>query len=167
MNNSFFCRLKNQEFLPSIFLQCSKLFKMIWRNRSNDSDIWLGDRKEKFHFTRMINAIFQNKIFRIRSQTTIKSNQKNPKPSKWISSTCFYSDNRKWKSVLTVIVIWRYLHFFFSKKRSKIRGYIARNRRFSDGSSNPNNKWFMNFDNHPGSKSQEKKEERMHNFFWI
>ena len=113
---------------------------MIFGDIQKNSNIWLYNRKQECHFSRMINPVFKYEIFRIFSiKKSRKSFYKHPNPKKWICIWSFYSKNSERKSKLPIIIVRRHIDRVAVERTQVVVGKV-RNRRLADGSGNTNNK---------------------------
>lgn len=113
----------------------------------------------------MIDSIFQNKIFRAWTEPPKKSNTENIEPSKWIFSARFCTNNRKWKSKFTIVVVWRNHNICFSEFRRKKCCYMSSNSRLPYCSSNTDDIRLLELDNRTGKKAKKRKKNCLHKSF--
>lgn len=163
--NQSFCRLSEKKLLIAVVIKCSELFEMIRSNRRNNSNIWNSDREKKVHLSWMIDSIFENEIFRIRTKPARECYSENIQPTKWIFSSCFFSNNREWKPEFSIVMIWRNHHILFSELGRKKCCYMSRDSCLPYRSSNADNIRLFQSNNRASEESEKEEKKCLHKSF--
>ena len=135
---------------------------MILSHRRYDSDVWLCDREEECHLPRMIDPILENEIFWVRSETTDDRTEKYIEPEKWVSSSCFCSDNRERESEFSIVVIWRKHDIRTSVLVYEKFCYMRTDSGLPDRSCDSDNIGFLYLYDESSERAEEKEKNRLH-----
>ncbi len=111
----------------------------------------------------MIYAILENEVFWVRSETSSDRTQEYIEPEEWIFSSGLYSDYRKWKTELSIIMVWWDHDIRASILMYEKFCYMRTDRRFPYSPSNTYDIRFLDMYNQSCNRAEKKEKNRLHN----